>query len=129
MAHLEDSHVDIAALREFLAASTELASALSDVANKVASTAKVNVETRAAEKKDGILSKKRGVGYKVSTKVVEGRGEENPMSAVITAPAGAFLGTNSGLREQTRAYGHPTSLWHVADHYDLADAASLWEEG
>jgi hypothetical protein len=120
MAKLEKSSIDDAAIRDFLQSNSELASALSDVADEVAAGANIRVNARA--KYHG-----RGVGYKTRVRVVKGRAENNPLTSIVDAPAGAFLGTEKGIRHQVGAWGHKVDLWHKADNYDLAASAdSLW---
>jgi hypothetical protein len=119
MAKLEHSEIDEAALREWLASNVELANALGEAADEVADKARIHVATHHI--------RYHGKPYEVKTRVVTGNGDTNPLTAVINAPLGAFLGTDKGLRHQVGAWGHKVDLWHRADDYILRDSAdSLW---
>ena len=49
-------------------------------------------------------------------------------SGVVSAPAPAgLLSTESGLRAQTSAWGHPVRLWHRADNAFLKKSLVIFE--
>lgn len=117
MAKLDSSSIDWAALQAAAQEWQGLRDALSETANGVASAAKAHVAMR-HERYAG-----RGLPYAVSVKIYTSGGMPR---AVIRAPLGAFLGTNTGERRQTRAWGHETMRLHPATDYVLRDAASLY---
>lgn len=119
MTSVRDSSIDEAALRAAAQQWQGLADALDEVAGEVAGQARAHVAA-AHRKYAG-----RGLPYRVRTR--SGTGPDGMPRATITAPLGAFLGTRTGLRLQSRAWGHVTELYHVADDYVLRDAADIFE--
>ena len=115
MAKLESSSFDLDAFKEAASRAPELLDALQAEANDIAGKARAHVAAA--------HHRYRGFPYKVSTRLYTTGGKPR---VVIRAPLGAFLGTNTGERHQTRAYGHPVSLWHPAADYVLADDASIY---